>query len=121
MIKLGVKDFNDLFGGLMFDSILKEKGLGTPVDYADEDAKNYYITIQAAGYKKDDIKVTVEGRCVKVLGKSSHDRMRGSLDYYFTAPKPIETIGIDADLKDGVLTVMIPKQEKEQPIQIEIK
>jgi HSP20 family protein len=107
-----------------WDAVLRshytENKLGTPVDFVDEDDQNYYMTIQAAGFKKEDINLTVDSRTISVKGESSHDKISNKVNYYFTAPKNIQQTNVSAHLEHGVLTVTIPKAEKDI-IRIEIK
>lgn len=106
------------------DAVLRshytENELGTPVEFVDEDDKNFYMTIQAAGFKKEDIAITAENRSVTVKGESSHDKISNKLNCYFTAPKNIMQANISANLEHGVLTITVPKAEKDT-IRIEIK
>jgi HSP20 family molecular chaperone IbpA len=102
----------------MLSNQLTEARLGKTIDWAEQDDHNYYLTINAAGFSKEDIEIETTGRVITVKGKSSHERVKNSLDYYFTAPKAINGGKIKADLENGLLVVTIPK---DQPESIKIK
>lgn len=107
---------NDLFDFFMGDSMitsLLNDNTTKPIEFADEDAKAYHLIIQAAGFKKEDIVINVEGRKLKITGTSSHEKVERSLNYHFIPPKAIQTSNIEAHLEDGILTVTIPKDEPE--------
>lgn len=103
----------DLFmGDSMITSFLNDNNTKA-IQFADEDSKAYHLTIEAAGFKKEDIVINVEGRKLKITGTSSHEKVERSLNYHFTPPKPIQTSNIEAHLEDGILSITIPKDEPE--------
>ena len=55
-------------------------------------------------------------------GKNYHrvERRYGSFQRSFTLPRHVETTGINAGFKDGVLTLEIPKAEAAKPTEIPI-
>ena len=117
------KDFTDLIGGVddMFTkSHLTESKIGTPVDTAEQTETGYVFTVNAAGFKKDDLNISAEGKLVTVQGQSS--RFKNKIDYYFSAPKQIDVTKIKATLLDGVLEVEVPfLKDKQSSVKVEIK
>lgn len=113
MFKIMSNDFENFFLGDSMISSFWNDNTTKPVNFADEDAKAYHLTIQAPGFKKEDISINVEGRTIKIKGTSSHDKVSNSLNYHFTPPKPIRHSNIEAHLEDGVLSLTIPKDEPE--------
>jgi HSP20 family molecular chaperone IbpA len=87
-------------------SEIQESNLGTPVDTAEETDTGYRFTINAAGFKKDEINISTEGKVVSVEGTST--RFKNKLNCYFTAPRKIDTAKIEAVLEDGVLEISVP-------------
>jgi HSP20 family protein len=106
-------ELDTLPGGRMLESLLMDSSNNSKQKFADEDAKNFYMTMEVPGFKKEDLAITAEGRKVRVEGKSSHEKLESSIDYYFVAPKAIKQSNIQAHLEDGILTVTIPKDEPE--------
>ena len=105
------KSTNSLFDLFMEDAMISSflnDNATKPVNFADEDAKAYHLTIQAAGFKKEDITINVEGRKLKITGTSSHEKVDRTLNYHFVPPKAISTSNIEAHLEDGILSITVP-------------
>lgn len=77
---------------------------------------------------KEDIKLKVLDNTLTITGERKEEKKEGDADkpahyerYFgsfmrsFTLPKNVNMEGITATAKDGVLTVVIPKVEQEQP------
>jgi HSP20 family protein len=82
----------------------------------------YVIETEMPGVKKDNIKfeliddhtLLVRGEVKKEdQGRRSGERYYGVLERVFTIPNKIEPDKVQAELKDGVLKVEIPKKEQE--------
>ncbi len=108
--------------------------LNTPTDWK-ETADAHVFTADLPGLKKEDVIVEVEkGRLLKISGerKAEKDekdkwhrveRCRGKFLRRFQLPENAKTDQVKASMEDGVLKVVIPKQEVKKPekklIQIE--
>lgn len=113
------KRFDNMFTTSNTIVSLTESGLGTPVDSAVQTEDGYRFTINAAGFKKEEISVSVEGKIVSVEGESS--RFKNKLNHFFTAPKYIDTENIKATLIDGVLEIEVPfLKEKNTSVKIKV-
>jgi HSP20 family protein len=98
-----------------------------------EDEKAYMIKADIPGVSPEDVEVTMERGVLTIRGerKSEHreerdnyhriERFSGSFSRRFTLPDAADSDGVEADMKDGVLQVRIPKQEKAVSRRIEIK
>ena len=51
----------------------------------------------------------------------AYERRYGSFSRSFTLPEGVDTEGVQAELKDGVLSVMIPKKPETQPKRISLR
>ena len=108
------KDVDHFFlGDCMIKSFWKD-AQSKSVSFYDEDQKAYYLTIQAAGFKKEDLTIQVEGRTLKIKGNSSNKKIPTSMNYHFTPPRAIDHhSNITAHLEDGILTITLPKKDSE--------
>jgi HSP20 family protein len=101
------------------------------VDVIEDDAG---ITMQAdlPGVPKDRLVLRVEGETLQIEGEilpETPDSMEAiyaevQLPRYrraFTLSRDLDTSRIDAEMKDGVLTLRIPKAEHAQPHRIEVR
>jgi HSP20 family protein len=133
MTSLGYEGLGDVF----FDRLWPEwrRDLGeewTPtVDLAEKDGK-YELKAEIPGFNKEDISVTVSGDVVTLTGKkeSSHEEKNeeyhikemksGSFSRSFRLPTEIDEGKIDANYKDGVLTVIMPHKEGSKVKKIDV-
>ena len=103
-----------------------------PVDIAEDD-KEYTIKAELPGVNKEDVKVTVEGGVLSITGerksekeekdKKYHriERTYGSFVRSFTLPEGTASDKINAEFKDGVLKLHLPKDEKAKPKTVDVK
>ncbi len=127
----------------MFDSFFRsgreEEGQSmlpsawTPATDVAEHDNEYVVRLELPGVKKDDVKITMrenvltisgEKRQEKETGEASHhrvERVYGSFQRSFTLPTNVKADRIDAEYKDGVLNITLPKAEEAKPKQIEVK
>jgi HSP20 family protein len=100
-----------------------------------ETDKEFVIRADLPEVKKEDIKVTAEDGMITVSGERKREREEknaneirvetfyGTFTRSFALPDNVDTRAIQADSKDGVLRVRIPKTEipKVKQTQIEVK
>jgi HSP20 family protein len=85
------------------------------------------------GVKESDLEITLTGNRLSISGKReaektestdtyyAFERSHGSFSRTFTLPDGVDTDHIRSDLKDGVLTVVVPKRAEAQPKKIQVK
>ena len=97
-------------------------GWTPPVDLY-ETADDYVLTAELPGLARDQIEIHAEDSRIVIRGarlagpdrdipcEQYHrvERGHGQFSRAFSLPEPIDVSGVTADLKDGVLTVTIPK------------
>jgi HSP20 family protein len=97
-------------------------GWTPPVDLY-ETAGEFVLTAELPGLSRDHIEIHAEDGRITIRGERAADagrdipceqyhrveRGHGRFSRAFSLPEPIDVDGITADLKDGVLTVTIPK------------
>jgi HSP20 family protein len=96
-----------------------------------QDADNFYLRADLPGMNIDDLELTALRNRVSISGKreiaaeeaSYHRRERegGAFSRSVTLPTEIDGSRVEAHYKDGVLTVVLPKQEEAKPRQIAVK
>lgn len=107
----------------------------TPSANISETKKEYLIKADLPEVKKEDVEVTVDQGLITIKGErrleneekdETHHRVEsffGSFSRTFSLPDDADDSGIEADSKDGVLRVRIPKTEvsKGKPVQISVR
>jgi HSP20 family protein len=111
----------------------KELNTWNPLVDIAEDDKEYMIKAELPGVKKEDVKVTVEGGVLSITGERREEkeektrkyhrveRSYGSFNRSFTLPEGCAWEKVNAEFKDGVLQVRLPKSETVKPKAIEVK
>ena len=96
-----------------------------------EDA--YLVEVELPGLTKDDVKITMENNILTIQGEKKHEkeekrgdyhrteRVYGSFQRSFTLPSSVKNDKIEAQYKNGILTVTLPKVEEAKPKAIEVK
>jgi HSP20 family protein len=104
-----------------------------PVVDITEDQKEYLVKAELPEIKKEDVKVSVEAGDLTISGerkfekeekgKKYHriERSYGSFMRTFTLPEGVAAEKVNAEFKDGVLTVHLPKDEKAAPKTVDVK
>ena len=84
------------------------------------------------GVKKEDLEITTTGNRVQIAGKRdsehetqsdtvyTYERQYGTFCRSFTLPDGADIVHAKSELKDGVLTLIVPKQVAAQPKKIPI-
>lgn len=103
----------------------------TPVADVEETDDAYLVELEVPGIKRDDLDIEVSGRRLSVRGERKEkervgvlrrrERAVGRFSYELTLPSGIEEDEVEARLDDGVLTIRLPKPERERPRRIEIR
>jgi HSP20 family molecular chaperone IbpA len=97
-----------------------------------EDASGITLLADMPGVSKDLLELRVEGDALSIEGSMQPQTPEGLEAVYaevrvprfrrtFTLSRELDTAKIDANLKDGVLTLRIPKQAYAQPRRIEVR
>ena len=92
----------------------------------------YVISADLPGVKDEELNVSLSGNLLTVSGKREEEQREEGESYYaiersqgsfarsFTMPDGVDSEGVTADLKQGVLTVRVPKKPDAQPKRIAI-
>lgn len=124
--------FDDFFRSDRDESSLLAQAWKPAVDIVEEDDA-YVAKIELPGVNKDDVKITMQDNVLTVRGEKKAEkkgkeenmhrveRFYGSFQRSFTLPSSVKNDKIEADYKDGILTINMPKAEEAKPKQIEVK
>jgi HSP20 family protein len=92
----------------------------------------YVINADLPGVKDEELNVSLSGNLLTISGKREEEHREEGESYYamershgsfarsFTMPDGVDSDGVSADLREGVLTVRIPKKPDAQPKRIAI-
>jgi HSP20 family protein len=98
----------------------------SPASEASQTADGYRIAMELPGVSEDDIHLTVENGMLEVRGEKKSEREEkgdtwyfserqfGSFSRSFRLPADASSEGVKAEMKDGVLSVVVPRA-KAQP------
>lgn len=131
----------------LFDNFWKSSGIFTHISPYEkqfpllpnidvsETENEFVVTAELPGLKEKDINVEVRNNLLRISGEKKLDReekgknfyhmerMSGSFDRSFQLPSRINEDNIQANCKNGVLTIILPKSEegKNNTKRIEVK
>ncbi|NPD90559.1 MAG: Hsp20/alpha crystallin family protein [Asgard group archaeon] len=105
-----------------------------PLTNVTSDDKNFYVRTEVPGLDKNDLKISISNRVLRIEGEAKEDIKKDEEDflrreyhsskYYrsYTLPEEVNEDKIDASLENGVLIIIIPKIEigKSEEKKIEI-
>jgi len=110
-----------------------EERLFVPAFDVRETPDAYQFKADLPGFKEGDVDINVTGNRLTVSGKREEERTEdkdnlflsersyGSFTRTFTLPDGVNADQIQADLRDGVLSLHVPKSEEAQPKKISIR
>ena len=97
-----------------------------------EDDSHYYVEAELPGMQMEDLEIFVNGSQLTIKGERKepagepgtwHRRERGYGKFarIFELPHIVDADQVSAELKQGVLTVTLPKQPESRPRRIEVR
>ena len=112
-----------------------EKDGWTPTANISETEKEYLIKAELPEVKKEDVKITLTDGVINISGERKQEKegkdlneiriesFYGTFSRSFSLPDNVDTTGIRAETKDGVLRVHVPKMEvaKAKTIAIDVQ
>ncbi|HLL55308.1 MAG TPA: HSP20 family small heat-shock protein, partial [Myxococcaceae bacterium] len=103
----------------------------TPSFEVKETKDSYVFKADLPGIKEGDLDISLTGNRLTISGKReeekrdegeqffTYERSYGSFSRSFTLPGGVDVEHVNADLKDGVLSVVVPKKPEVQPKRIQ--
>jgi len=88
--------------------------------------------VEMPGVNKEDLNIQAKENTIRIAGQKAIDypenvslhrreRLSGVFDRTLVVPMQIDSDGIQAEYKDGLLALFLPRAEKDKPRSIEIK
>lgn len=126
------KDWDELFARTPGLPSYDEREFVPKTDIS-ETEKQFMLSIDLPGLKKEDIKIEVVDGVLSVTGERKHqeiyndnkthriERSYGSFKRAFTLPKNVSADSIEAQYENGVLELVLPKTALAQSKKIEIQ
>jgi len=127
----------DLFDGMFSDwsmpSLWSEEKVVVPAFDVTENEKEYVISGEIPGIDPKDLEVTLTDGILSVKGEKKQEkeekeenyhrieRHYGSFQRSFRLPENINREELDANYKDGILRLTLPKSEESEVKKIEVK
>jgi HSP20 family protein len=92
---------------------------------------DFIIIAEVPGIKKSDLQVEVKGNTIRLSGSKSvnypekaalhrRERLAGRFDRAVALPVEINTDGVKAECRDGVLALFLPRAERDRPKSIQV-
>lgn len=130
------RGINKLFGDNFGDSRERENvalRAWTPAVDVYEDQNAFLIKLELPEINRNDVKVNLEDNTLSISGerrvenedkRDNYHRVERSYGQFyrsFTLPPNVDAAAINAQFKDGMLRLTLPKKEEAKPKQIEVK
>lgn len=125
--------FDEFFrGDLLANESFFNRDWNPAVDIV-ETAEKFILKAEIPGMSKEDVKITLENNVLTIRGEKKNEaekkegnyhrieRSYGSFERSFSIPGIVKVNDIDAQYKDGLLTLTLPKAEEAKPKSIEVK
>jgi len=121
----------DFFGDNFSDELVQQVWI--PRSDIVEDENTFKVYMDLPGMRREDLEITLEEGVLNISGERANilnqegvtthqnERAYGKFTRNFRLDGAIDTSRIDAQFKDGVLVITLPKLEEAKPRKIEIK
>lgn len=131
--KSNIDDLFDSFFNRGWDlPVSAQASVWPAMDIVEKD-KEVAIKAELPGCKPDDIDISVNGNILTISGEKKEEKEDKDKGYYYAEcsygtfkrdinlPSDVDADKVDANYKDGILNVTIPKSEKAQTKKIKVK
>lgn len=115
-----------------FKQIVPAVEEGTLALDVSEDDKSVVVRASLPGFKREDVNVEIHDGVLSINATHTEEseeqneryyrkeRRSGSVSRRIALPSQVREAEAQAELKDGVLTLRLPKEQKEQPRKVKI-
>ena len=110
----------DFFGsGFDIDTVVSKLPIQSKHDYWKLEGNYWQLLVKLPGVTKDDLKVTVKEELVIIEGKEDTEFYNAKYNQSFYLPKNCKRKDLMAVMKDGVLTLTVPKKELDFEVKVD--
>ena len=125
--------FGDVYARRGDDDVMARGDWMPLVDIYENDRHELVLKAELPDMKRDDIKLVVDNNILTISGEKTCDsemkdenchrveRTYGQFSRSFSLPNTVDTVKVNAEYKNGVLSVTLPKREEAKPKQITVK
>ncbi len=126
------RQMDDIFKGFSKEGHMRQGSGVFPSINLTEDKDHFYLRAELPGVTSEDLEMEAIGKNITISGTRRialekegakyhrRERESGKFSRVISLPNEVNTENITAALKDGILTVCLPKAEKAKPRQITI-
>ncbi|KAI8907388.1 HSP20-like chaperone [Gorgonomyces haynaldii] len=104
--------FRDPFTHFARDPWVAESRI--PIDYA-ENEKEYVVEATVPGFSQEHLSIDLAGNTLTVKGEQKEEDQKtnrlASFEQAITLPKEVDPTQVKASLKNGILSITLPKRE----------
>ena len=96
-----------------------------------EDAEHFFVELDLPGLKQEDIDITLDKNLLKITAERKapegerkywhQERAFGKVQRVVSLPETVATDNVEADFRDGVLSIRLAKKPEVQPKKIAIR
>ncbi len=131
LFNLGDELFNDFFN--TDRTVLNNREGWYPAVDISEDDNGYHVKMELPGLSKEDVKISFKEDVLHVTGEKKYEKDEDNKNYHhyerrygtferaFRIHSDVIDDKIEADFKNGVLSIELPKAEVAKPKEIEVK
>ena len=129
----GVPRTRSIFDDLFYDWDLPVLSTKHPRADVVSREKDFKIDLEVPGFSLDNLNLEVKDGVLSIKGMVEKDEKKGEGDYRlreistssfersFTLPDGVEADEIEANLENGILTILVPKILPKEPEKVSIK
>lgn len=123
--------FDDFFAPSIWETPFTSQSLTAADIWEEKD--DIFVKMALPGVNKEDIKISIMEDSINISGQTKKEEennkekkyyyrsMESSFEQSFNLPTKIQSEKAEAEFKDGVLTVKLPKADAVKPKELEIK
>ena len=93
--------------------------------------EDFVVIAEVPGVRKADLKLQVKGNTIRLSGSKAvsypeqaglhrRERLGGRFDRAITLPVEINADGVQAECRDGILALLLPRAERDKPRTIQV-
>lgn len=127
-----LRDLNRLVDSPQSGQFIDQSAGVFPQMNVSQDSENYYVRSEIPGVKLEDLEVSVTGRSLAVSGERKfevedpkvryhrRERQSGKFRRQFNLPTDLNTDKVQAQYRQGILMLVLPKAESTKPRKVSI-